>query len=160
MKIMLWVSLAFVVVCGCGFALWFFIKDYSFSEEASLALINVFSVVAATIATYIITTEREEKKFRRELLDKFLDEAAHWVYYPEDRELQKSHEGYLAGLFARYHRVRAGIKDQSDLQEFGQRFDEFRKQAEIYKGPDPRGEDDMEKAIQRMTDFLRSHYLK
>ena len=162
MKIILLHSLALGVLL-VGVAWWVFSEGYPFSKEAALALINVFSIVAIAMFTYIRTTERDEKKFRRELLDKFLDEAGHWAYFPEDVEKlkDKTRGGYLAGLFARYHRVRAGIEDPSDLQKFGQLFDAFKKEAERYWRSSPKDEDRLlEKAIGGMTDFLRSHYLK
>jgi len=165
MKIILMVFFASVIVCG--FALWWvFIEGYPFSKEAFLAIINMLSILFAAMFTHIRTTESDEKKFRRELLDKFLDSSGHWAYYTSTLEKdkaahQKSREDYWIGLRARYHRIQAGIEDQSEAEEFGRLFAEFTKIASIQSEPlSSEDEKQIGEAIQRMTDFLRRHYLK
>ena len=141
---------------------WAIVTDYSIRTGVVPVLVNVLTVTFATVLTYLSAVERDEQKFRRELLDKFLDDAGHWAYFPEGIETlkNKTREGYFAGLCARYHRVRAGIEDLSDLEEFGHRWDEFKNEAECYKKSSPKDGKRLEEAIWGMTDFLRSHYLK
>lgn len=122
-------------------------------------LVNVLTTAFVTLFTYRSAVEHDEQRFRRELLDKFLDEAGHWAYFPEGGEEKlkgKTRDGYKTGLVARYHRVHAGIEDKSIAKEFRKRFEEFRK-----KGDAPnRDWDQTERAIEGIAQFLRENYLK